>query len=329
MMTRKNSDEKIKNLVENNGEYILTKIERGIGKYYQTKVSYIHKKCNTETTLYLQNFKHRNNRCSFCDSKYNMTTDKFKNKFKSKREDSDEYNILGDYVKSSQPILVEHKICGNNYYVRPNDLINNKSRCPFCNNKIKLSKNDMIKNIMNKSDRYVDIVILDDENGKYTTKSYFSAKHIDCGNYVKIKYGNFIYCNNRCKCEIKNKIKYLNNVSPSKGHLIVKKYLEDNNIFYEAEKRFDWLKYKKQLRLDFYLPEYNIAIEYDGKQHYYTNKNNKIITPENLKIINERDTTKEKLLSDNGIELIRIPYTMTEEDIFSYLDLKIKGSTTR
>lgn len=44
--------------------------------------------------------------------------------------------------------------------------------------------------------------------------------------------------------------------------------LLDNNINFIPQKTFDWLKYKDNLFLDFYLPEYNIAIECQGEQHY-------------------------------------------------------------
>ena len=44
-----------------------------------------------------------------------------------------------------------------------------------------------------------------------------------------------------------------------------------NNISFEREKNFEWLinpKTNYPLYLDFYLPEYNIAIECQGRQHF-------------------------------------------------------------
>ena len=54
----------------------------------------------------------------------------------------------------------------------------------------------------------------------------------------------------------------------SKMELEIKSFLEDNNIKYIPQHSFDWLKYKSPLKLDFYLPEYNIAIECQGEQHF-------------------------------------------------------------
>ena len=48
----------------------------------------------------------------------------------------------------------------------------------------------------------------------------------------------------------------------------IKYFLDENNIKYEEQKTFDWLKYKSNLYLDFYLPEYNIFIECQGRQHF-------------------------------------------------------------
>ena len=46
--------------------------------------------------------------------------------------------------------------------------------------------------------------------------------------------------------------------------------LNNNNIAFEREKKFEWLfnKNEKKLKLDFYLPDLNIAIECQGLQHY-------------------------------------------------------------
>ena len=49
----------------------------------------------------------------------------------------------------------------------------------------------------------------------------------------------------------------------------VRNFLLKNKIAFEQEKGFDWLRYKKKLFLDFYLPEFNAAIECQGGQHFY------------------------------------------------------------
>lgn len=68
---------------------------------------------------------------------------------------------------------------------------------------------------------------------------------------------------------------------------------------------------ESKYRFDFYLPDYNLFIEYDGEQHYkvprYVGDNNDA----NIRILKNtqiRDEIKNKYCEDNGINLLRIPY---------------------
>ena len=63
-----------------------------------------------------------------------------------------------------------------------------------------------------------------------------------------------------------------------------------------------------------YFKESNLAVEYDGEQHYkfikWMHKDFK-----NFLKSKERDAKKNKLLEDNGIKLIRIKKEELKEDI--------------
>lgn len=54
----------------------------------------------------------------------------------------------------------------------------------------------------------------------------------------------------------------------SKGSLEITNHLDEFNIFYKLEKRFSDCKNVKTLPFDFYLPDYNLVIEFQGRQHY-------------------------------------------------------------
>lgn len=54
----------------------------------------------------------------------------------------------------------------------------------------------------------------------------------------------------------------------SKGEFLIGKILSQHNIKYEKEKTFQDCKDINLLPFDFYLPEYDILIEYDGEQHF-------------------------------------------------------------
>lgn len=54
----------------------------------------------------------------------------------------------------------------------------------------------------------------------------------------------------------------------STGEKTITDWLDNYDIAYEKQKTFEGCKDKYVLRFDFYLPDYDIAIEYNGKQHY-------------------------------------------------------------
>lgn len=76
---------------------------------------------------------------------------------------------------------------------------------------------------------------------------------------------------------------------------IVKDALAKNNIQFEYQKRFPWLGLQS---LDFYLPEYNIAIECQGEQHYKEGH-----FRESLEIQKQRDLTKKQKCEEKGINI--------------------------
>jgi hypothetical protein len=93
----------------------------------------------------------------------------------------------------------------------------------------------------------------------------------------------------------------------SRGAFTVLSYLERIKIPYESEKRFDDCRNKKTLPFDFYLPDHNLLIEYDGIQH---------VQPVDFwggqlgfEYRQECDGIKNKYAYNNNIPLLRIPHT--------------------
>jgi hypothetical protein len=94
--------------------------------------------------------------------------------------------------------------------------------------------------------------------------------------------------------------------SLSKGEILVGNWLTDNNIQYETQKRFDDCRRKFPLPFDFYLPDLNICIEFDGDQHSIPVE--LWGGEDTLKLVRERDLIKDTYCRKNSIILIRIPY---------------------
>lgn len=81
--------------------------------------------------------------------------------------------------------------------------------------------------------------------------------HNLCGHIWDVSPNPFLKEGTRCpKCKF------------SKGEVAVEKWLFENKINYTTQMKFDGCIHKKRLSFDFYLPDYNLCIEYDGTTHY-------------------------------------------------------------
>lgn len=100
----------------------------------------------------------------------------------------------------------------------------------------------------------------------------------------------------------------------SKGEKDIINYLKEKNIKYDYQKKFEDLRYKRNLIFDFYLPELNTCIEYDGEQHY--NIIEKWGGKRGLSERKMKDKMKDNYCIKNNIKMIRIRY---DEDIIKKL----------
>lgn len=84
------------------------------------------------------------------------------------------------------------------------------------------------------------------------------------------------------------------------------KYLDELYIKYEYQKTFEYCKYKHLLRFDFYLPEFHMCIEVNGKQHYESIEY--FGGDKTFKLQQKRDKIKQEYCIQNNIILITIPH---------------------
>jgi len=89
----------------------------------------------------------------------------------------------------------------------------------------------------------------------------------------------------------------------SKGELKIRKWLIENKINFISQHKFPVLK---RLSFDFYLPDRDICIEYDGEYHYHSYK--RVGGDEGLRKRQARDSKKNLFCQEKNIILIRIPY---------------------
>lgn len=105
----------------------------------------------------------------------------------------------------------------------------------------------------------------------------------------------------------------------SKGEVKIADILRKSNVKFVQEKTFSNLKSAKNnfLRFDFFLPDYNCCIEYQGEQHY--NKETFYYTPE----ITESDNKKKEYCKNNNIKLIEIPYWDYNKLNWNYIEERL------
>lgn len=99
----------------------------------------------------------------------------------------------------------------------------------------------------------------------------------------------------------------------SKGENYIKELLKEWNVSFIQQYRFNNCKNKRPLPFDFYLPDYNICIEYQGQQHYqpveFWGGNERFEERQQL------DKIKFDYCKKNDINLICLPYTLSNSEL--------------
>ncbi len=195
--------------------------------------------------------------------------------------------ILGEYINAKTPIACKCKIDGYEWSPTPDNL-RQKKGCHKCANIIKRTHEEFVKemSIINPN---IEIV------GKFINTN----THINCKCLI-----------DGCEWEAKPRHLLDNHGCPmcneSMGERNICNFLNNISIDYNRQYKFEDCKFYKELPFDFYLPQYNCCIEFDGKQHHQIVKHFGGL--EGFIDRKIRDTIKNIYCQQNNIKLIRIPY---------------------
>ena len=192
--------------------------------------------------------------------------------------------------------------CGNRCEASSSDFI--RGRCTSCGCD---KYSSMILDLSNM--RFGHLIAIEPCGHNASRKKRLWKCICDCGNETVVVTSD-LTGGNTMSCGCKNF---------SHGEVCVKKYLDDNNICYIAQKKFDDCRDQLPLPFDFYLPAYNACVEYQGEQHYrsveYFGGEDAFLTRK------KHDEIKLKYCQQHKINLIIIPYyTDIEEELDNFFN---------
>lgn len=185
--------------------------------------------------------------------------------------------------------------CGTVKPVWVLNLINDRSKDCGCGRKAML-RETRTKNLVGQKFGKLTVVELLEESNKFNRRMYKCK--CDCGNEINVPSSSLTtYHTLSCGC------------LTSYWNMYINQLLFKNNLRYESE--YTVTIYNNKYRYDFFLPDYNLFIEYDGVQHYEPIRFHGDNVEENeraFKKNQEHDKIKNDYCKDNNINLLRIPY---------------------
>lgn len=243
--------------------------------------------------------------CKICNGGSKYTTEEFIKKAEEIHGNKYDYSLV-NYIDKKTPITIICNIHGE-FLQKPSDHIN-FCGCQKCGKAYKRSKEEFIKESSKIHNNFY----------IYDKIEYINTKHkiiITCPNH-----GDFEQFPERhltgqgCpKCNLKSQNKLFEKLKNSFNTV---------EILWEFSP--NWLE--KQ-RFDIYLPELNIAIEYNGIQHYEI-KNNLFGGKEGFIKTQERDKLKREKCRLNNCTLFEVKYDYDDndyEDLVTNIETIIKN----
>jgi hypothetical protein len=298
-------------------------------KNYTLNTSILNTTINSTTKLHLfcdkghelnnttyNNFVNQNKGCSKCSGNYLKTTKEALDLILDKCKEY-KYKINKNYIfKYTGANTILHLICNNNhqYKCSYNSFVNQNKKCLKCNGYYINNTEEALKYLLKKCK---------EKNYKLNT----DIKFIYHGYDTKIN----LICDKNHKWNTTSYNRFINDESScpycneSKGEKCIETYLKENNIKYERQYKFKTCKNIRPLPFDFYLPDYNTCIEYQGKQHL-GNNSRYIKKLSDFEYIIKNDKIKREYCENNDINFIEIIY-IDKKNIEKLLDYQLKNNT--
>lgn len=229
--------------------------------------------------------------CAGCAGCKKMTNEEFKTKAIAVHGNKYDYSLI-DYVNNHQKVKIVCNAHGA-FYQDPSVHLAGFG-CPRCSNTAQHTNESFIKKAKEiHGDKY-DYSLIDYKNA-YTK---IHVKCNTCGNVFDIRPYSHLSGRGCSICTI------------SRGEERIKTILTINNIVFEQQRKIknsNLFCTNIFLIVDFYLPQQNAIIEFNGEQHYKAVKH--FGGNAQFEKQQERDMALRQYCKEHGIKLIEIPYT--------------------
>lgn len=215
---------------------------------------------------------------------------------------------LTPFVSMKSQILCKCKIDENEWATSPDSLLNGQCGCPICANKLmglhrRKSNDEFIEQLKKINPNIIPLEDYKTDHEKILCKcSIHNYKWYVAPNKILRKYTGCPKC------------------ASYHNENIISNILDKWGYEYVMQKRFPDCKDTNTLPFDFYIPKYNIVIEYDGEHHYMPIFPSKYTHGQNidrLTYIQKHDKIKNDYCKSKNMYLIRIPYW--ERDNIEYI----------
>ena len=225
------------------------------------------------------------------------------------------FEVMSEYVNNCTKIKIKCNVCGNIFEKTPVKMTGVAHEgCYICSGKNKHKTTASFKKEV--EDKYPDTYEI---MGEYqNARKPLKVHRKTCGHTYMVSPDNLLRGKGCPHCTIRQS-SYMN---------MTEKYLQENNLIYEKEKRFDDCKNIKTLPFDYYLKDYNCCIEVDGEFHYDKFYKTGVGWAKNKEGVHMRDEIKNQYCKNNNIVLIRLPYyTFKNGQYIEILNNKLQANT--
>ena len=248
-------------------------------------------------------------RCAKCKGVCRLTKDEVRkrilNRISTEKLPYSFVDFEEGYHSIASKVIIKCNACNYEWHVSANHFFGRKSYCPKCTKRRTYTIQEREKQIRE---------IIDSENLDY---DFYGLDFTDVKKTVTSKARVILHCRKHNYDWSPRVVDFVNNRErgplcrgKSKSEEFILQFLKKNNIQYLYQHSFSGCKFKNRMPFDFYLPNQNMCIEYDGIHHFEptTFGGDLEDAKRQFELTKKKDKIKDDFCKSSGIRLLRIKY---------------------